>query len=192
MDLIWIVVAVVVVAIVAYLVRRDRLRGKAMPAALKPGNPLPHFSAVTEKGQTLISDDLRGRPSVLIFVRGSWCPFCSRQVNSLTDYYKQINDTGAQLILVTPKPLETTRRVADMFGVEFDFWLDESLEAGRKLGLVHSAGVPDKFSKEYGNDTLWPTTIVADKEGVIRHTELSRFVADRPDPAKILKVVSKL
>ena len=192
MDLIWIPVAVIIVAVVVYLVRRDKLRGKAVPDALKPGNPLPHFSAFNEKGDTMISDDLRGKPSVLMFVRGSWCPFCSRQVKSLTEYYKQINDTGTQLILVTPKPLETTRRVADMFDVEFDFWLDESLEAGRKLGLVHSAGVPDKFSKEYGNDTLWPTTIVADKEGVIRHTELSRFVADRPNPAKILRVVANL
>lgn len=192
MELIWILIAVALVAVVAFLVRRDKLRGKAVPAALRPGNPLPHFSAINENGDTVISDDLRGRPSVLMFVRGSWCPFCSRQVQNLTKYYKEINDTGAHLVLVTPKPLETTRRVANFFDVDFEFWLDESLEIGRKLDLLQPAGVPKNYNPEYGADTLWPTTLVVDGDGIIRHTELSRFIADRPDPAKILKIVRRL
>ncbi len=192
MELIWILIVVALVAVVAFLVRRDKLRGKAVPAALKAGSPLPHFSAINENGDTMISDDLRGRPSVLMFVRGSWCPFCSRQVQNLTKYYKEINQTGAHLILVTPKPLATTRRVADFFDVDFEFWLDESLAAGRKLGLVHAAGVPADYDKEYGSDTLWPTTLVVDGDGIIRHTELSRFIVDRPDPKKILKIVRRL
>ena len=192
MELIWILIAVALVAVVAFLVRRDKLRGKAVPAALRPGNPLPHFSAINENGDTVISDDLRGRPSVLMFVRGSWCPFCSRQVQNLTKYYKEINDTGAHLVLVTPKPLETTRRVANFFDVDFEFWLDESLEIGRKLDLLQPAGVPKNYNPHYGADTLWPTTLVVDGDGIIRHTELSRFIADRPDPAKILKIVRRL
>ncbi len=192
MELIWILIAVLLVAVFAYLVRRDKLRGKAVPAALKPGKPLPHFSAINENGDTVISDDLRGRPSVLMFVRGSWCPFCSRQVQNLTKYYKEINETGAHLVLVTPKPLETTRRVANFFDVDFEFWLDESLEIGRKLDLLHPAGVPRNYNSEYGADTLWPTTLVVDSDGIIRHTELSRFIADRPDPQKILKIVRRL
>ena len=92
-------------------------------------------------------------------------------------------------MLVTPKPLETTRRVAEFFNVEFEFWLDESLAIARQLGLVLEAGVPKEYDREYGSDTLWPTTLVVDGDGIIRHTKLSRFIADRPDPEKILKIV---
>jgi len=187
------IIAVVAVAVVATLwISRDRIRQRRVPADLEPGNPLPGFSAVDEQGKPLASTDLLGTTAVLLFVRGTWCPFCSKQVQNLTKYYKEINNSGARLILITPRPLETTRRVADFFEVDFEFWLDESLSIARNLGLVIDAGVPADYQGEYGNDTVWPTSLVIDSEGVIRHTELSRFVADRPNPQKLLRVVSRL
>ena len=192
MNLSWILVIAALIVALAIFLLRERVRGKAVPAAVKPGTPLPAFSAQDENGGALNSNDLRGRPSVLLFVRGNWCPFCSKQVENLTRYYKEINDAGARLVLITPKPLETTRRVAEFFAVDFEFWLDESLAVGKQLGLVHEAGVPSDYTKEYGRDTLWPTTLVVDSDGIIRHTELSRFIADRPDPQKILEIVRQL
>jgi len=191
-NLTWVLIATAVVVVAALLFFRDKLRGKAVPDDLRPGNPLPEFTAVDENGDPLSSKDLRGRPSVLLFVRGNWCPFCSKQVKNLTRFYKEINESGAHLILVTPKPLETTRRVADFFDVKFEFWLDESLAIGKRLGLVQESGVPDDYDKEYGRDTLWPTSLIIDGDGIIRHTELSRFIADRPDPEKLLRIVKKL
>lgn len=192
MSLTWILITAAIALLVAIVIFRDRIRGKAIPSGLEPGNPLPDFSALDESGGPLSSTDLRGRPSVLLFVRGTWCPFCSKQVQDLTKYYREINESGAHLILVTPKPLDTTRRVAEFFDVKFEFWLDESLAIGRKLGLVQESAVPDDYNKEYGRDTLWPTTLIVDGDGIIRHTELSRLIADRPNPEKLLKIVRTL
>jgi peroxiredoxin len=191
-NLTWILVIAALIVALAIFLLRERVRGKAVPAAVKPGTPLPAFFAQDENGGVLNSEDLKGRPAVLLFVRGNWCPFCSKQVENLTRYYKEINESGARLVLITPKPLETTRRVAEFFAVDFEFWLDESLAIGRQLGLLHEAGVPKDYDKEYGRDTLWPTTLVVDGDGIIRHTELSRFIADRPDPRKILGIVRQL
>jgi peroxiredoxin len=185
------IVLVVVVAGVLYALR-DKARGRPVPDELKPGQPLPDFQAVDEDGNRVSSAELAGAPAILLFVRGSWCPFCSKQVANLTKIYKEITDSGAKLILVTPKPLGMTRRVAEMFGVDFQFWLDDSLEIAKQLGLVVKAGVPDDYRKEYGEDTLWPTSLVIDANGVIKFTELSRFIADRPNPEKLLKVVRAL
>lgn len=181
-----------VVVVLALWTFRDKLRGKAIPDGLRPGNSLPEFTAVDEEGRVLESSSLRGSAAVLLFVRGTWCPFCSKQVANLTKFYKEITDSGARLVLITPRPLETTRRVADLFEVEFEFWLDESLAIAKRLGLVQKAGVPDEFRDTYGDDTLWPTTLVVDAKGIIRHTELSRFIADRPNPEKLLAIVKKL
>jgi peroxiredoxin len=178
-------------AAVAWLLR-DRFRRRAVPEALRPGQPLPEFTALDEQGRKVSSSDLRGTPAVLLFVRGSWCPFCSRQVQDLTRYYRAINDSGAHLILVTPKPLETTRRVADFFDVQFEFWLDEGLAAAQKLGLLLPSAVPADYRDEYGEDSLWPTSLVVDADGVIRHMALSRFIADRPNPEKLLRAVARL
>lgn len=183
---------VVFVFAVGLYVARDKLRGKQMPAALRPGQRLPEFSLHDENNNPVSSTDLLGRPAVLLFVRGSWCPFCSKQVANLTKHYKDITDSGARLVLITPEPLETTRRVANFFEVDFEFWLDKSLQVARLLGLVQNAGVPKDFRTEYGEDTMWPTSLVVDANGVIRLTEMSRFIADRPDPEKLLGALRKL
>ena len=180
---------IVVGAVAAFLTLR---KGRPpVPDVLKTGRPLPDFSAVDERGDPVRSTELHGAPVVLLFVRGTWCPFCSAQVANLTKYYKDIVDLGARLILVTPKPLETTRRVAEFFEVEFDFWLDESLEVARQLGLVQKAGVPKGYGKEYGEDTIWPTAVVADSAGLIAHVRLSKTIADRPDPRELLNAIRK-
>ena len=169
-----------------------RLHGaRPVPEQLRRGKPLPEFSALDEAGKPLESRDLRGTPVVMIFVRGNWCPFCSRQVKNLTGYYKDIVDRGARLIFVTPRPQETTRRVAEFFNVELEFWLDESLTATRKLGLLLEAAVPRDYYKEYGSDTIWPTSLVIDASGVIRYVALSKHIVDRPNPKTLLRELQK-
>ncbi|MDA0679002.1 MAG: redoxin domain-containing protein [Proteobacteria bacterium] len=185
------IIAAAVVATIIWLLR-DKLRSKQIPAALRPGNRLPNFTALDEQGNSIESGTLRGSAAVLLFVRGTWCPFCSKQVANLTKYYKAINDAGARLVLITPKPLQTTRRVGDFFQVKFEFWLDESLAIAKSLGLMMESAVPDEYRDEYGEDTIWPTSLVVDADGIIRHTELSRFIADRPNPEKLLEIVKKV
>lgn len=164
---------------------------RTTPPQLRPGSPLPDFRAVDEQGDPVRSVELHGSPTVILFVRGNWCPFCSRQVSNLTQHYRDIVDLGAKLILITPKPLETTRRVAEFFKVEFDFWLDDQLEVTNQLGLLQKGGVPRDYDKEYGRDTTWPTALVVDAAGIIRYTELSKHISDRPDPAVLLREVRR-
>ena len=180
-----ITIAVIILAFVAY--RYFRKAGRPVPASLRRGQPLPDFYAVDENGDPVRSTELHGRATVILFVRGNWCPFCSSQVENLTVYYKDIIDLGARLILLTPKPLETTRRVAEFFEVEFDFWMDEDLAITKQLGLLQESGVPKGHRKEYGDDTVWPTALVIDPSGIIRFTELSKFIADRPNPKTLLR-----
>ena len=174
----------------AYLYYRKR-SARPVPEQLREGKPLPEFVALDEAGNSLNSEQLRGTPVVMIFVRGNWCPFCSRQVKNLTASYKNIVDLGAKLIFVTPKPLETTRRVAGFFDVEFEFWLDEALAATRQLGLLLESGVPKDYYTEYGSDTIWPTSLVIGADGIIRYVELSKHIIDRPNPKTLLRELQK-
>ena len=181
----WIAAAalVVVIGLVVFHARS----GRPVPDVLRVGQTLPDFRAIDENGKTVHARNLAGSATVMIFVRGNWCPFCSKQVENLTACYKEIGDLGARLILVTPKPLETTRRVAEFFEVEFEFWLDESLQASRQLGLLLESGVPKDYYREYGKDTVWPTSLVIDASNVIRFVTLSKHIVDRTNPRTLLR-----
>ena len=181
-------IAILIVAVV-YVAARFRRNGRPIPAVLRRGCPLPDFMAADESGDPVRSTELHGAAAVILFVRGNWCPFCSSQVENLSVHYKDIVDLGARLILVTPKPLETTRRVAEFFEVEFDFWMDADLAVTRQLGLLEKAGVPEEHQKEYGEDTVWPTALVVDPNGVIIYSNLSKTISDRPDPQVLVQVL---
>ncbi len=181
---------VTAIAVITFIASRLRHAGRPVPVKLRRGQPLPDFRATDESGDPVRSTQLHGTAAVILFVRGNWCPFCSSQVEDLSEHYKDIVDLGARLILVTPKPLETTRRVAAFFEVEFDFWLDADLAVARQLGLLEKAGVPEDHRKEYGNDTVWPTALVVDRNGVIVYSYLSRSISDRPDAKVLLQALA--
>lgn len=187
MDNTALIIIAVVTALAIFFFLRPKKSGRPVPAVLRKGQSLPDFHAIDENGDPVRSTDLHGTAAVILFVRGNWCPFCSSQVEDLTVHYKDIIDLGARMILITPKPLETTRRVAEFFEVEFDFWLDEDLAVTKQLGLLLESGVPADNRKEYGDDTVWPTALVIDARGIIRYTELSKFIADRPDSESLLR-----
>ena len=191
MTSLWVGLVVLLLAAGAAYFYYRKHGARPVPEQLRRGRPLPEFDAVDEAGDPLHTGDLRGAPVVMIFVRGNWCPFCSRQVKNLTGYYKAIVDLGARLILVTPKPQETTKRVAEFFNVELEFWLDESLEATRELGLLLESAVPKDYYPEYGSDTIWPTSLVIDADGIIRFVELSKHIIDRPNPKTLLRELRK-
>ena len=183
-----IVLFLLVAAAYLYFLRSQRHPARKI---LRTGEPLPTFEAVAENGTPLPSGSLHGSPAVILFVRGSWCPFCTRQVEKLTRHYKDIVSHGARLVLLTPKPLETTRRVAEFFNVEFEFWLDEDLQIARRLGLLLDQGVPKKHRNEYGNDTVWPAAVITDAKGIVRYVNISRTIADRPNAGKLLEELRK-
>ncbi len=187
MNTIALVIFAVILVVAAVVAWRYRQPGRPVPAVLRPGQSLPDFSASDEEGNPVRSTQLHGTATVMLFVRGNWCPFCTSQVENLTVHYKDIIDLGARLIIVTPKPQETTRRVAAFFEVEFDFWLDDDLSVARQLGLLHESGVPGDHQREYGADTVWPTALVVDPDGIIRYTNLSKFIVDRPNPEILLR-----
>lgn len=182
----------IIAVVVIFAVYRKKIGGRPVPEVLRPGRPLPSFSATDEHGNGLSSESLGGHAAVILFVRGNWCPFCSRQVANLTKYYKEINERSARLILITPKPLETTRRVAEFFEFDFEFWLDDGLTIARELGLLQTGGVPRDQIKEYGEDTMWPAALVVDEKGLIRYASVSKFIADRPDPRKLVKILDSI
>ncbi|MFQ6006634.1 MAG: redoxin domain-containing protein [Woeseia sp.] len=186
------IIGAAIVLLAALMIVLGKKPGPRVPEALRPGRTLPDFAASDEQGNPVRSAQVVGSPTVMLFVRGNWCPFCTRQVEDLTRYYKDIVDLGGKLILVTPKPLGTTRRVAEFFEVEFEFWLDDNLNAARQLGLVMAAAVPGDHRKEYGEDTVWPTALVVDAAGIIQFAKLSRFVIDRPDPKALLNELRKI
>ena len=178
--------AVGLTADLVYLYWYSRLERRGAPL-LAQGQLLPDFEAMDEAGARFDSRSLLGRPAVLLFYRGNWCPFCVAQVSELAASYRALEQRGARVVLVSPQPAGHTRALAERFGVPMRFLVDEGSRVARQLGILHEGGLPAGLQLlGYHSDSVLPTAIVTDAAGRILLLDATDNYRVRPEPATFL------
>ena len=149
---------------------------------IEKGQPLPEFSALNLDDKPVYSRDLLGKPALLMFYRGNWCPFCVVQVKALATAYRELGDR-ARIVLISPQPAHKTRELAGRFNVRFDFWVDPDNQAATVLGINHDQALPAGMQVlGYDSDTVLPTCIVLAADGTVLDVDETENYRDRPEP----------
>lgn len=74
---------------------------------LQPGEAAPAFSLPAANLDGMVGlDDLRGRPFLIGFFRGLYCPFCRRQVVQLGGVQPVLHAAGIETVAVIDTPVE--------------------------------------------------------------------------------------
>ncbi|MCH6573473.1 MAG: redoxin domain-containing protein, partial [Proteobacteria bacterium] len=160
-------------------------------ARIENGKPLPEFSALNLDGKPVYSRDLLGKPALLMFYRGNWCPFCVVQVKELAAAYRELGDR-ARIVLISPQPARKTRELAARFDVPFDFWVDTDNQAATVLGINHDQGLPAGMQVlGYDTDTVLPTSVVLAADGTVLNVDETENYRDRAEPGFLAKVLER-
>lgn len=179
-------------AFLAYSVWYSRF-GRTASAKLAVGSTLPELALKRADGGAFDTRILRGKPAIIFFYRGNWCPLCMAQVKEVAARYREIADLGARVLLVSPQPHENTAALARRFDVPFDFLTDEGNGAARLLDIEMKNGLPIGMGMlGYDADTVFPTVIVLDGAGVIRWVDQTDNYRVRPEPETFLPMVREL
>lgn len=158
--------------------------------SLKIGNKLPKFELKNVKGEIVGSADLSDKITILMFYRGNWCPLCMAQIKELASRYRELEDLGARIALVSPQPHTNTVELAKKFDVNFDFLTDEGNKAARILGIESKNGIPMGMQVlGYDSETVLPTVIITDKDGIVIWTHETDNYRVRPEPDVFLEVL---
>lgn len=161
--------------------------------ALALGRHLPDLHLEAGSGQPFRTSSLRGQPVLIFFYRGNWCPLCMAQVKEVAARYREIAEAGARVVLVSPQPHDNTADLAKRFDVPFVFLTDEGNRAARTLGIENENGLPMGMTVlGYDVDTVLPTVIVLDAEGVIRWVDQTDNYRVRPEPDTFLPILRQL
>ncbi len=167
--------------------RSDRRRGP------RPGQTLPSLTFRDLRGRLVSSAGLRGRPTVLLFVRGPWCPLSMAQLRELMRRRPQLERRGARLVLISAQPLARTARLARRLGVSLEWWVDPQLASARALDLIDPGGTPlglELFG--HPRDTVRPTVLITDADGGIRYVNVADHDRVRPEPTAFLRVLDTM
>ena len=166
--------------------------GRKENFALKTGKQLPKFELKTSDGAVWSSADLDQHPALILFFRGNWCPLCMAQIKEVAASYQALEKLGVSVFLVSPQPEKHTKALAKKFNVNYHFMVDELNQAASLLGIDAKHGTPKGMEVlGYDSDTVLPTAILTDQNGVILFTDQTDNYRVRPEPDTFLRVFTE-
>ncbi|HVF95835.1 MAG TPA: peroxiredoxin-like family protein [Flavisolibacter sp.] len=152
------------------------------PEGLFINSKAPDFKLKDQNDEEVSLKELRKKgQTVVIFYRGNWCPYCSRQLRGLQDSLQLIRDKGAQLVAITPEATKSIDSTLTKTGATFSILSDE----GGKLAAAYQVAfkVDDRTVNRYkmaGIDLLKnnnqkeavlpvPAVYIINKEGTVTY-----------------------
>lgn len=159
---------------------------------LAAGERLPEFELADAEGRPIASADLLGRPALWLFYRGNWCPLCMAQVKEIAARYRELDQRGVQVLLVSPQPAGHTRQLAARFEVPFRFLVDAGNRAAQALGIAAADGIPRGMELlGYDSETVLPTVLLTDARGRILWSDQTDNYRVRPEPDTFIRVLDE-
>lgn len=159
-------------------------------SVVQVGNTLPAFRLETHQKEQISTTSFLGKPSIFLFYRGNWCPLCMAQIKEIVDQYKILEQKGVHMVFVSPQPHGFSEKLAKKHGLQFQFLTDVKNVAAKQLGIASKNGIPFGFQAlGYDSDTVLPTVIITDKEGVIQFADVTDNYRVRPEPDFFMEYV---
>ncbi|HSG52454.1 MAG TPA: peroxiredoxin-like family protein [Rheinheimera sp.] len=115
------------------------------------GLTIPAVYLTDSQGKKVALTELvKQKPSVLVFYRGGWCPYCNAQLAALREIEPRLTQLGYQLIAITPDSVASINKsLMDTGGQKLNYTLlsDSQFVASSAFGLAYY--LDDKTAAAY-------------------------------------------
>lgn len=121
---------------------------------LQVGTMIPGITLREIKGNEIALKSLISKkPTVLVFYRGGWCPYCNLQLGHLKEIEQQIIDAGWQIIAVSPDRPDKLYETMEEHQMKYTLLSDSTMQASMKFGIAFKVdnGTVEKY-RSYGID----------------------------------------
>ena len=186
---------------------RPAIAADAPEVELKPGDPVPLFQAVDDRGQPWKAAEHLGQKYVVIyFYPGDFTPGCIRQALSFRDNMNKLADKGVEVIGISGDAVASHQLFKTTYHLNFTLLADESGTVARAFGVPVGAGGrvkatdPQTRKPLQGEDgkaieltrnvTASRWTFVVDKQGKLAFKNTS--VNPDQDSKRVTEVIEQL
>ncbi len=151
-------------------------------APLKEGDSIPDVKLRTDDNQEVSLRQLVAeKPTVLIFYRGGWCPFCTRHLSDRAGIEDDLEKAGAQLLAISMDQPSELRETPNRDKLGYRLLSDSDAVAAKAFGIAFQVedALVRKYKQSYKIDLEaasgqthhilpHPAVFVADTYGKIR------------------------
>lgn len=185
--------------------RQALIDSKILETAVQIGDKMPAFALPNAKGDTVTSAELLADgPLVLVFYRGSWCPFCNLQLIGYQERIADFNKAGANIVAIGAEHPDKSLKVVNTFELGFEVLTDAQLKYANECGVAYeftpeldstvlSFGFDLRARNQTDKATLpLASTYVIDTDGTVKYAFLNVDYTFRAEPDEVLAVLNNL
>lgn len=186
---------------------QEALRDAGVPSrAMAVGDKLPEAALVATDGtQVALASLLGGKPAVVVFYRGAWCPYCNIALKTYQqDLLPVLRERGVGLVAISPQTPTGSEQTVTNGELEFTVVSDPGNLLTRALGIVTEPSsdaraahtqlgfdVADSNADATG-DIPFPTILLVDADGRVVFADVHVDYTTRTEVADIVAALDQL
>jgi peroxiredoxin len=191
----------------AFVAEQVNLDDAGVPTGVTaPGALMPDGELLDVRGAaTSLAQVRAGRPAVVVFYRGAWCPFCNIALRTYqAELAPALADLGFVMIAVSPQKPDGSLSAAQTNELTYAVVSDPGNQLASALGIltepsVEAAAAQQKLGLDLAEHNAdgglalpMPTTVVVDAIGVIRWIDVHPNYTTRSEVPDILAAVDSV
>ncbi len=166
---------------------------------LRPPAPFPAADLLDIDGNTIGSRDvLAGRPAVVVFYRGAWCPYCNIALRAYQRLLPELTARETNLVAVSPQKPDGSLSAQQANELTFTLLSDPGCRLAEALGVITTTsddvltaqstlGLDLRSVNTEGTVAVpMPTVALVDATGVLRWIDVHPDYTTRTEPDQIL------
>jgi len=194
-------------AVSAFAAEQSGLDAAGLPAGIAaPGVPMPDGALLDVHGApTTLTAARHGRPAVVVFYRGAWCPYCNLTLRTYQqELVPALEERGVGLVAISPQKADGSLSMREANELTFAVLSDPGNSIAGRLGILTAPtddvraaqgalGLDLAVTNADGTHTLpMPTVAVVDARGTLRWIDVHPNYTTRTEVAEILAAVAGL
>lgn len=101
------------------------------------GASVPAAALQAADGSEIKASDLAAqKPTLFIFYRGGWCPFCTAHLSELMDIEDQLTAFGYQIVAISPDIPEKFQETAKDKSLSYTIYSDGAMKTAEAFGVA--------------------------------------------------------
>jgi peroxiredoxin len=164
------------------------------------GETLPNANFQNVEGETVqLKAILEEKPTILVFYRGGWCPYCNVQLSGLVEIEEDILELGYQIVAISPDDYKNLQSTIENNSTKYKLLSDPNGEFIQEIGIAFKTSSSLKeyiIGKGQKGETSSvmpaPTVMIVDKKGVIKFEYINPNYKERIGGDMLLSVLRTL
>ena len=164
------------------------------------GEKLPNANFQNAEGEYVqLKAVLEEKPTVLVFYRGGWCPYCNVQLSGLVEIEEDVLELGYQIVAISPDDYKNLQSTIENNSTKYKLLSDPNGKFIKKIGIAFKTSsslkeyITGKGQKGETSSVMpAPTVMIVDKKGVIKFEYINPNYKERISGEMLLSVLKTI